>query len=210
MDTLTIPVLDPALVRPRGRYDGAGGQHPPCCAGAHGRSPRRAARSGIYAKAEWFNPSGSVKDRAALVHDPRCRAAGSCSGRARPSWTPPRATPASRMPCSARRWAIRGDLSSPQNASPERKQLLRAYGADGRRDPGPLGTDGAILEAAPLRRRARPVLLPRPVQQPRQLAGALPRHRPRNLAADRRAVTHFVAGSGTGGTFVGTTRRSRS
>ena len=65
-------------------------------------------------------------------------------------------------------------LCLPENASPERKLILRALGAELVLTNPLEGTDGAIREARRLlRRRSRSLLLPRPVQQRRQLARAL-------------------------------------
>ena len=100
-------------------------------------------------------------------------------------------------------------LVLPGNASEERKRILKAYGAEMVfSDPGE-GSDGAIrMVPQDLRGRSRPLFLPRPVQQPGQLEGALRDHRARDhRARPAGGITHFVAAMGTSGTFMGTSRR---
>jgi S-sulfo-L-cysteine synthase (O-acetyl-L-serine-dependent) len=161
----------------------------------------------LYAKAEWFNPSGSVKDRPAL-NILRTAEAG-C--RLRPGMTLLDSTSgnmgiAYAMLGAARDYRVK--LTLPGNVSPERLAILRAYGAELILTDPEEGSDGAL-------RRAR------------ELAGEDEEHtfyaNQYNNAANWLAhyyttaneiwqqtegsVTHFVAGLGTSGTFVGTTRR---
>src|SRR5579859_5898554 len=100
----------------------------------------------LYAKAEWQNPGGSVKDRAAA----RMILDGEASGRLRPGKIILDATSgntgiAYAMVGAARGYKVR--LCVPENASPERKQILRALGADLVLTSPLEGTDGAIREA---------------------------------------------------------------
>ena len=95
-------------------------------------------------------------------------------------------------------------LCLPANASPERQGILRALGAELVLTDPLEGTDGAIQKARGARRRAaRRVLLPGPVLEPRQLARALRDDGARDLGAGGGRLTHFVAGLGTTGTFLG-------
>src|SRR4029077_16125875 len=83
----------------------------------------------LYAKAEWQNPGGSVKDRAAL----RMIADGEASGRLTPGLTIVDATSGNTGIAYAMVGAARGykvKLCLPENASPERKLILRALGAE--------------------------------------------------------------------------------
>ena len=105
----------------------------------------------LYAKAEWFNPGGSVKDRAALsmIRD------GERRGLLSPGKTILDATSgntgiAYAMIGSALGYPV--EICLPGTASAERKRLLRLYGATVVETPATLGTDGAIAEA---RRRYR-------------------------------------------------------
>ncbi len=161
----------------------------------------------LCAKAEWFNPGGSVKDRAAL----NMILEGEKSGALRPGMTILDATSgntgiAYAMVGSARGYRVK--LCLPASASPERKQILGAYGAEMVITPGDESTDGAI-------RRAREIL----AADPEKYFYSDQYSNPANWQAhycstaveiwEQTAgrVTHFVAGLGTSGTFVGTTRR---
>jgi cysteine synthase B len=97
----------------------------------------------LYAKAEWQNPGGSVKDRAAA----RMIADGEASGALRPGLTIVDATSGNTGIAYAMVGAARGykvKLYLPENASPERKLILRAFGAELVLTDPLEGTDGAI------------------------------------------------------------------
>ena len=99
----------------------------------------------LYAKAEWQNPGGSVKDRAAL----RMIAEGEASGRLARGQTIVDATSGNTGIAYAMIGAARGykvKLCLPENASPERKLILRAFGAELVLTSPLEGTDGAIRE----------------------------------------------------------------
>jgi cysteine synthase B len=163
----------------------------------------------VYAKAEWFNPSGSVKDRPAR----EIILAAEREGKLLPEVTLLDATSgnmgiAYAMLCASRGYRAR--LVIPQNASPERIRILRAYGAELVFSSPLENTDGAI-------RLAREIV----AQNPRRYFYADQYSNPANWQAHYRTtgmevweqtagrVTHFVAGLGTSGTFVGTGRRLR-
>ena len=127
-----------------------------------------------------------MKDRAAA----RMIADGEASGKLRPGLTIVDATSGNTGIAYAMIGAARGykvKLCLPENASPERKLILRAFGAElvltepARRD---RRRDSRSPPAG--RRASRTILLPRPVQQRRQLARALRHDRPRDHRADRR------------------------
>jgi len=161
----------------------------------------------IYAKAEWFNPGGSVKDRAALNMVMEARR----HGRLGPSMTLLDATSGNTGIAYAMLGAALGfpvKICMPANASEERKRILRAYGVDVVLTSPFEGSDGAIREA-------------------RRLSAEAPeryfycdqygnddnwRAHYRTTAEEiwqqtRGRLTHWVAGLGTSGTFVGATRR---
>jgi cysteine synthase B len=161
----------------------------------------------FYAKAEWFNPGGSVKDRAALAMIRE----GERSGKLAPGKTILDATSGNTGIAFAVLGAALGysvTLCIPASASPERLRTLRALGAELILTPGEEGSDGAI-------RRAREVFQ----QNPRKYFYADQYSNPANPRAHYETtaleiwrqtqgrVTHFVAGLGTSGTFVGVTRR---
>src|SRR6266853_6858397 len=99
----------------------------------------------LYAKAEWQNPGGSVKDRAAA----RMIADGEASGALRPGLTIVDATSGNTGIAYAMVGATKGykvKLCLPENASPERRLILRAFGAELVLTDPLEGTDGAIRE----------------------------------------------------------------
>ena len=163
----------------------------------------------VYAKAEWFNPSGSVKDRPAR----EIILAAEHEGKLSPGITLLDATSgnmgiAYAMLCASRGYRAR--LVIPQNASPERIKMLRAYGAEMVLSNPLEGTDGSI-------RLAREIA----AEDPARYFYADQYSNPANWQAHYRTtgvevweqthgrVTHFVAGLGTSGTFTGTGRRLR-
>ncbi len=161
----------------------------------------------ILAKAEWYNPGGSVKDRAAvsIVHEAR-RSGALASGRRLLDSTSGNTGIAYAMLGAAEGFHV--TLCMPSNVSPERKNILRAYGAEViYTDPGE-GSDGAIVKARELY-----------AQHPERYFYADQYSNDANWRAHYRGtateiwdqtdglVTHFVAMLGTSGTFVGTSRR---
>ena len=107
---------------------------------------------------------------------------------------------------AARGFAVK--LCVPANVTPERKRILRAYGAELVLTDPLEGTTARFARRARVCGRAGSLLLSRPVQQPGQLARALRRTGPEILAQTDGRITHFVAGLGTSGTFMGAGRRS--
>jgi cysteine synthase B len=161
----------------------------------------------IYAKAEWFNPGGSVKDRAALymVRD------GERRGLLVPGKTILDATSGNTGIAYAMLGAALGysaEVCVPRTASPERKQLLKLYGATVVETPPETGTDGAIEEA---RRRYREAperyFYPDQYNNPANWRAHFEGTGPEIWRQTRGRVTHFVAGVGTSGTLTGTARR---
>jgi cysteine synthase B len=163
----------------------------------------------LYGKAEWQNPGGSVKDRAAA----RMIADGERSGALRPGQTIVDATSGNTGIAYAMIGAARGykvKLFLPENASPERKLILRAFGAELVLTSPLEGTDGAIREV-------RRLVAERPGEYfyPDQYSndGNWRAHHdttaPEIIEQTGGRLTHFVAGLGTSGTFVGTGRALR-
>ncbi len=163
----------------------------------------------LYAKAEWQNPGGSVKDRAAA----RMIVDAEADGRLRPGKTITDATSgntgiAYAMIGAARGYAVK--LCLPENASPERKLILRAFGAELVLTSPLEGTDGAIREV-----RRMVAADPDRYFYPDQYSndGNWRAHydttAPEIIEQTQGRITHFVAGLGTSGTFVGTGRALR-
>jgi cysteine synthase B len=161
----------------------------------------------IYGKAEWFNPGGSVKDRAALA----MIEAGERTGALTKDTIILDATSGNTGIAYAMIGAARGYkvmLCVPATASEERKKILQAHGVELVFTDPAEGSDGAI-------RKVRELYAADPERYfyPDQY------NNPENWRAHFRTtgaeiwqqaggrVTHFIAGLGTSGTFVGTTRR---
>jgi cysteine synthase B len=163
----------------------------------------------LYAKAEWRNPGGSVKDRAAL----RMILEGERSGALTKDKTILDATSgntgiAYAMIGAARGYRVR--LCVPANVTPERKKILKSFGADVVFTDPMQGSDGAILRVKELYAE-RPDLYFYPDQYNNENNWRA--HYDGTAAeiieqTDGR-VTHFVAGLGTSGTFIGAGRRLR-
>lgn len=163
----------------------------------------------IYAKAEYLNPGGSVKDRAALS----MLLAGEASGELRHGKTILDATSGNTGIAYAMIGAARGypvTLCLPKNASLERKRILKLYGAEIVETDAMDGTDGSQALA---RKMA--------LEFPEKYFYADQYNNDANWRAHYETtapeiwrqtegrITHFVAGLGTSGTFVGTTRYLR-
>jgi len=161
----------------------------------------------LLGKAEWANPGGSVKDRAAasMVADVRAR------GLLVPGKTILDASSGNTGIALAMLGAALSFpvcLAMPVNVSPERKRILRAFGARVEWTSPDEGSDGAI-------RRARELAGNDPARfcymdQYSNDANWMAHYRttgPEIWQQTAGRITHFVAGLGTSGTFMGTTRR---
>ncbi|MGI8746546.1 MAG: PLP-dependent cysteine synthase family protein [Bryobacteraceae bacterium] len=163
----------------------------------------------IYAKAEFLNPGGSVKDRAGL----NMIIEGEKTGQLRSGRTILDATSGNTGIAYAMIGAYKGyrvKLCLPGNASQERKNTLRAYGAEMVFSDANEGSDGAI-------RLCREIY----AQNPELYFYPDQYNNPANwkahyngtgleiLEQTQGRITHFVACMGTSGTFMGTARRLR-
>ena len=163
----------------------------------------------FYAKAEWFNPGGSVKDRAALS----MILEGERSGQLTPEKTILDATSGNTGIAYAMIAASRGyrvKLCVPASASIERKRMLRAFGAELVLTDAAEGSDGAIREVRELY-AADPerYFYPDQYSNPANWRAHYQTTANEVWAQTEGRITHFVAGLGTTGTFVGTGRRLR-
>jgi len=173
-----------------------------------GLSPRLAGVQ-ILGKAEWANPGGSVKDRAAsfIIRDAQAKGLIS-KERGLLDATSGNTGIAYAMFGAALGFPV--TLCVPSNVSPERKRILKAYGATVVWTNPADGSDGAI-------RKARELV----AAEPDRYFYADQYSNDNNWKAHYHTtaeeiweqtegrVTHFVAGLGTSGTFMGTTRRLR-
>jgi cysteine synthase B len=160
----------------------------------------------LLAKAEWANPGGSVKDRAAaaMVRDARSRGLLT-AGKTLLDATSGNTGIAFAMLGAALGFPVH--LAMPTSVSPERKRILQAYGATVDWTDPDQGSDGAI-------RRARELAGNDPTRfyyadQYSNDANWLAHYHTTGPEIWRQTagqVTHFVAGLGTSGTFMGATR----
>jgi cysteine synthase B len=163
----------------------------------------------IYAKAEYFNPGGSVKDRPALNMILEAEKAGQLGlGKTLIDATSGNTGIAYAMICAARGYKVK--LCLPMNASIERKRILKAYGAELVLTPADEGSDGAI-------RKVRELV----AAEPDRYFYADQYSNDNNWKAHYNStaveimeqtggrMTHFVALLGTSGTFTGNSRRFR-
>jgi len=161
----------------------------------------------IYAKAEYFNPGGSVKDRAGLnmILD------GERSGRLTPDRILLDATSGNTGIAYAMIGAARGyrvKLCLPLNASIERKRILKAYGAEMVFSDAAEGSDGAIRLCRQIY-EANPNLYFYPDQynNPANWKAHFETTGCEIIEQTGGLLTHFVAAMGTSGTFMGVSRR---
>ena len=161
----------------------------------------------VYAKAEWFNPGGSVKDRAALwmIEDGERRGSlshqktiiDSTSGNTGIAYA---------MVGAAKGYRVK--LVMPSNVSAERKALVAAYGAEIVYSDAGEGSDGAIRLVRELVEKDRDAYFyPDQYSNPANARAHYEGTAVEILQQTSGRVTHFIAGLGTTGTFVGTSRR---
>jgi cysteine synthase B len=161
----------------------------------------------LLGKAEWYNPGGSVKDRAAS----RIIAEAQRTGKLKPGKILLDSTSGNTGIAYAMIGAaqhIPVTLCMPENVSPERKRILQAYGANIiYTDPGE-GSDGAIRVARALHEK-HPDLYYYADQYSNEANWQAHYHGTANEIWQQTEgrVTHFVSMLGTSGTFVGTSRR---
>ncbi|MDQ3088431.1 MAG: cysteine synthase family protein [Acidobacteriota bacterium] len=161
----------------------------------------------VYVKAEHLNPGGSVKDRAALA----MILAGEQSGKLNKDKTILDATSGNTGIAYAMIGAARGysvTLCLPKNAGLERKKILRLYGAEIIETDAMNGTDGAQIVAKKLAAEyPNKYFYPDQYNNEANWQTHYQTTAPEIWRQTDGRVTHFVAGLGTAGTFVGTTRR---
>jgi len=161
----------------------------------------------ILGKAEWLNPGGSIKDRAAANIVAQARASGKLtSGKILLDSTSGNTGIAYAMIGAAQGFPV--TLCMPENVSVERKRILQAYGANIIYTDPADGSDGAIRRARELA-AARPDLYYYADQYSNDANWQAHYHGTANeiWQQTQGRITHFIAMLGTSGTFMGTTRR---
>ncbi|MGH9499912.1 MAG: PLP-dependent cysteine synthase family protein [Terriglobales bacterium] len=161
----------------------------------------------ILGKAEWLNPGGSVKDRAAANIVAQARAGGKLtSGKILLDSTSGNTGIAYAMIAAAQGFSL--TLCMPENVSVERKRILHAYGAHIIYTDPADGSDGAIRKARTLAAE-QPDLYFYADQYSNDANWQAHYHGTANEIWQQTEgrITHFVAMLGTSGTFMGTARR---
>jgi cysteine synthase B len=160
----------------------------------------------FYAKAEWFNPGGSVKDRPALRMIEEAERTGeltvekvildSTSGNTGIAYA---------LIGAAKGYQVK--LVMPANVNEERREIVNAFGAEGLFTPALEGSDGAIREAHRLREESPGVyFMPDQYNNPFNWRAHFDTTGPEIVRQTNGEVTHFIAGIGTSGTLMGTGR----
>lgn len=161
----------------------------------------------VYAKAEHLNPGGSVKDRPALA----MILAGERSGALRPGMTILDATSGNTGIAYAMVGAARGypvTICLPKNASRQRKLILRSFGVEIVETDPLLATDGAQLIArAMFEDNRNKYFYSDQYNNDANWRAHYDGTAPEIWTQTAGRITHFLAGLGTSGTFMGTTRK---
>ncbi len=160
----------------------------------------------VFAKAEWFNPGGSVKDRPALYIIQNALSEG-ILGHGRRLLDSTSGNTGIAYATFGAALGVPVTLVVPDNASAERLSILRALGAELILTDGLEGSDGAI-------RLARKMAAEQPdrywyanqYDNPVNWQSHYQTTGPEILRQTQGRITHFVAGLGTSGTFIGTAR----
>jgi cysteine synthase B len=163
----------------------------------------------LWAKAEWKNPGGSVKDRAAarMIADGE-RSGALTSDKIILDATSGNTGIAYAMIGAARGYRVR--LCVPENVTPERKRILRSYGAEIVFTDPMEGSDGAIIRAKAMYAESPDLYFyPDQYNNPGNWRAHYETTAPEIIEQTGGRLTHFVAGLGTSGTFIGAGRRFR-
>lgn len=161
----------------------------------------------IFAKAEWLNPGGSVKDRAGLkiIED------GERSGELTKDKVILDFTSGNTGITYAMIGAVKGykiELVVPENISEEREKALEAYGVELIFTDPILGSDGALIEAQKIyKSNPEKYLFADQYNNPSNWRAHYETTGLEILHQTQGKITYFVAGVGTGGTLIGTGRR---
>lgn len=163
----------------------------------------------IFAKLEAFNPAGSVKDRVALsmIED------AEANGLLRPGSTiiePTSGNTGIGLAAVATSRGYRVILTMPDTMSIERRNLLKAYGAEVILTDGSLGMKGAIEKANELAATLPDSFIPGQFSNPANPLAHEKSTGPEIWNDTDGMVDIFVAGVGTGGTLTGTARFLKS
>lgn len=178
-----------------------------CAAELIGNTPmislsRFAPGSNIFAKLEFFNPGGSVKDRVALamILDAEEK------GLLKPGSTiiePTSGNTGIGLACAAAARGYKAVIVMPDSMSPERIKIMEGYGAQVVLSEGKLGMSGAIEKAQQLQSQTPGSFIPGQFDNPANPQAHFDTTGPEIWEATDGKLDYFVAGVGTGGTITG-------
>ena len=156
----------------------------------------------IYAKAEFLNPGGSIKDRVALgmIED------AERNGRLRPGMTivePTSGNTGIGLAFCGVRKGYRVIIVMPENMSEERKKIIRAFGAELVLTPAEKSISGSVEEAERLVHSSPDFFMPQQFKNPANARAQYETTGREILAGIGRKIDIFVSGVGSGGTIQG-------
>ena len=164
----------------------------------------RGAKGNILAKLEYFNPAGSIKDRAALYMLAEAEKNGLKAGGTVIEPTSGNTGIGLASLCAARGYKL--VLTMPETMSEERRKLLKAYGAELVLTEGAKGMRGAIEAAEKIHRETPGSVIAGQFDNPANPRAHYETTGPEIFADTDGKVDYFVAGVGTGGTLSGAGR----
>lgn len=161
----------------------------------------------VYAKAEFYNPGGSVKDRPALNMVKEAMDSGKFNPAKMVLLDATSGNTGIAFAMIGAALSFKVELCLPKNASQERKKILISYGAKVIETDPIQGSDGAILKARDLYKKERSrYFYPDQYSNPANWKAHYEHTGPEIWEQTGGALTYFVTGLGTSGTFVGVGR----
>lgn len=159
----------------------------------------------VFAKLEYMNPAGSIKDRAALSMLNEAERSGKIKAGATIIEPTSGNTGIGLCAIAAAR-GYKAIIVMPDSMSPERQRIMRAYGAEVVLTPGALGMKGAIAEADRIAAKTEGAYVPSQFENPANPEAHYKTTGPEIYADMQTNIDIFVAGAGTGGTVSGVGR----
>lgn len=160
----------------------------------------------IFAKLEFFNPGGSVKDRIALSMIEGAEKRGELNkNKIILEGTSGNTGIGLALVCAVKKYKL--FLTMPESTSLERRKILKAFGAEILLTPAKDGTDGAIEKAYEIARKSKKYWLADQFNNPDNWKAHYYGTAEEIWRDTHGKITHFVAGMGTSGTLMGISKR---